>query len=84
MLRKYAAGSTLGSGARGRAIFGLCTGALVVGENGDCILLSPGDFKELFADPIDVWESLIEGLELLRPLVLENSPILSRLPFANR
>jgi hypothetical protein len=56
----------------------------VVGENGDCILLSPGDFKELFADPIDVWESLIEGLELLRPLVLENSPILSRLPFANR
>ncbi len=85
MLLRYAAGSTLGSGALGRAIWGLCTGAVVVGENGDGILFSPGDFKELFADPKEVLESLIEGLEFLRPpAFLEKRPILSRLLFPNR
>lgn len=54
----------------------------MVGENGDDSVFRPGDFKELFADPTEVVESLIEGFEDLRPpAFLEKMPILSRLPY---
>lgn len=53
----------------------------MVGEKGEPILFRPGDFKELSAEPSEAFESLIDGFELLRPFVLEKSPILSRLWF---
>ena len=53
----------------------------MVGEKGEAILFRPGDFKELSAEPSEALESLIDGFELLRPFVLENSPILSRFAF---
>jgi hypothetical protein len=57
----------------------------VVGANGDCIMFRPGDFNELFAEPNEASESLIEGLEFLRPPpFFENKPILSRLLCTNR
>lgn len=57
----------------------------MVGEKGDCIMFSPGDFRELLAEPSEVLESLIEGLEFLRsPPFFENKPMLSRLLCTNR
>lgn len=43
MLRRYAAGSMRGSGARGIGVVGLCLGVVVVGENGEKVGLSMGD-----------------------------------------